>query len=65
MSHAHNLSFCIYFLLDILCIYISNVIPFPRFPSGTTDYPMPPPHASMWVLPLSSNHSQFTALAFP
>ena len=24
-----------FFLLDILCIYISNVIPFPSFPSGT------------------------------
>ena len=33
----------ILFLLDILCIYISNVIPFPEFPSGCSLY-----HLFLW-----------------
>ena len=38
-------------LLDILCIKISNVIPFPSFLSGTPS-PIPPSPASMRMLPL-------------
>jgi hypothetical protein len=47
-----------YFLLDIFLIYISNVIPFPGFPTPNP-YPFPfsPAH--------QPTHSQLPALAFP
>jgi hypothetical protein len=48
--------------LDILWIYISNVIPFPTFPLETP-YTIPP--TSVRMLPLPPTHSQFRALAFP
>jgi hypothetical protein len=44
-----------FFLLDILCIYISNVIPFPSFPSGTL----------LSLLLWGCTPSHLTALAFP
>jgi hypothetical protein len=56
---------CVYVcVLDILFIYISNVIPFPGFPSATP-HPIPPPPASMKVLTHPPTHSYLTALAFP
>jgi hypothetical protein len=42
--------------LDILFIYISNVIPFPGFPSGSP-YPIPPSLCFYEVLPYPSIHS--------
>jgi hypothetical protein len=53
-----------FFLLDILCIYISNVIPIPGFPSR---FPLlhPPSPASMRMLPLPPTYSHLTTLAFP
>jgi hypothetical protein len=49
----HNIQgrqiFLITFLLDIFFIYISNVIPFPSFPS---ENPLPPPPS-----PCSATHS--------
>jgi hypothetical protein len=48
----------IYFLLDILFIYISNIIPFPSFPSKN---PLSPP-----LSPCSPTHPlPFLVLAFP
>ena len=52
--HQHLLSAELFFLLDIFLIYISNVIPFPGFPSKK--YPLPPHQPT---------HSYFLALAFP
>ena len=53
------------FLMDILFIYISNVIPFPGVPSRNT-LPHPPSPASMMVLPYPSTYSlHLTTLAFP
>jgi hypothetical protein len=52
------------FLLDTLCIYISNIIPFPSFPSGNS-YSIFPLAASMRVLTLPPTHSQPITLAFP
>jgi hypothetical protein len=51
-------------LLNILLIYISDVIPFPGFPSIN---PLCPPssHASMRVFPYSPTHSHLTDPAFP
>jgi hypothetical protein len=51
---------CILFLLllDIFFIYISNVIPFPVFPSENPLSPPPPPTHQ-------PSHSCFLALAFP
>jgi hypothetical protein len=50
--------FCFLFLLDIFFIYISNLIPFPSFPSENP--PSLPPS------PCSTTHpSCFLALAFP
>jgi hypothetical protein len=40
--------------MNILCIYNSNVILFPSFPSKSPS-PIPPPPDSMRVLPLSSH----------
>jgi hypothetical protein len=51
-------------LLDILFIYISNVIPFLGFPPEIP-YPIPPPPASMRVLSNPPTHSHLPALAFP
>jgi hypothetical protein len=48
----------IIFLLDIFFIYISNVIPFPGFPSKNP-HPHPPPPAHQ------PTHSCFLVLAFP
>jgi hypothetical protein len=45
-------------LLDIFFIYISNVIPFPRFPLQNP-YPIPPPPSHQ------PTHFHFPALAFP
>jgi hypothetical protein len=53
-----------YFLLDILLIYISNVIPFSGFPS-TNPLSHPPSHASMKVLPYLPTHPYLTTLAVP
>jgi hypothetical protein len=52
------------FLLDILCIYISSVIPFPGFPSR---HPLSHPHplASMKMLPYPPSQSRFPTLTFP
>jgi hypothetical protein len=55
-----------YFLLDIFFIYISNVIPFPSFPSQLP-YPLPPPpapqptysHSWSWHSPILG-HRSFT-----
>ena len=52
------------YVFGILFIYISNVIPFPGFPSGNLLY-HPPPPASMRVLPDPPTHSNLTTLAFP
>jgi hypothetical protein len=49
--------------MDILIIYISNVIPFSGFPTRTP-YPIPPPLASMRVLPYPATHSCLPALSF-
>jgi hypothetical protein len=46
------------FLLDIFFIYVSNVIPFPRFLSKKPT-PLPPAPAHQ------PTHSQFLTLAFP
>ena len=51
------LSFC-YFLLDIFFIYISNVIPFPSFPSKYPLFPSLSPCSPIHLLP-------FLVLAFP
>jgi hypothetical protein len=48
------------FLLDIFFIYISNVIPFPGFPSEN-----PLPHSLLPPPVHQSTHSCFLALAFP
>jgi hypothetical protein len=45
-----------FFLLDIFFIYISNVIPFPGFPSKN---PLSPPLLNQ------PTHSRFLVLAFP
>jgi hypothetical protein len=53
-------TFFVYFLLDIFFIYISNVIPFPGFPSKNHfpyPFPLTPAH--------QPTHSCFLALAFP
>jgi hypothetical protein len=47
-----------FFLLDIFFIYISNVIPFPGFPSDNLLSPPPPPAQQ-------PTHSCFLALVFP
>jgi hypothetical protein len=47
--------FCTFCLLAILIIYISNVIPFPSFPSRNT-YPIHPLPASMRVLSQPPTH---------
>jgi hypothetical protein len=47
------------FLFDIFFIYISNVIPFPSFPSGDPPYSFPTPPA------YQPTHTCFLALAFP
>jgi hypothetical protein len=50
--------FFLSFLLDIFFIYISNVIPFPGFPSkNPLSLPPPPAH--------QPTHSCFLALEFP
>jgi hypothetical protein len=54
----------LYFLLDIFFIYLSNVIPFPGFPSETP-YAMLPLPASMRVLLHLPTQSCLSALAFP
>jgi hypothetical protein len=53
----------LYFLLDVLFIYISNVISFPDFPLETPS-PIPPPPASMWVCPHPARHSCLPTLSF-
>ena len=64
-AYAFFLLFCfiifsryfLFFKLDIFFICISNVIPFPGFPSWNPwDFP-PPPSASMRVVLHSSTHS--------
>jgi hypothetical protein len=51
-----------YFLLDILCIYISNVIPFPSFFSGE---PLPPPLPCFYEdAPPPTRTFRLTTLAF-
>jgi len=57
--------FTIQFLLNILFIYIFNVIPFPGFPLETLYPILPPPPASVWVLPYTHTHSHFPTVAFP
>ena len=52
-----------FFLLDILFIYISNVISFHGFPLETP-YSILPLPASMRVLPHPPTHSLLTSLAF-
>jgi hypothetical protein len=54
------------FLKTKLFIYISNVIPFPGFPSAKTlCYPTPTQcFDSMRMLPQSPTHFRLTALAF-
>jgi hypothetical protein len=49
------------FLLVILFIYNSNVIPLPSFPS---ENPLPPPHCFYEDAP-PPTHSRLIALAFP
>jgi len=52
------------FLLAILCISISNVIPFPSFPfKNPLTYPPPP--ASVNMLPPTATHTHRNTLAFP
>jgi hypothetical protein len=53
--HCRFFSFLFFFFLDILFIYISNVILFPRFPSGIP-YPILPLPASMRVVPYPATH---------
>jgi hypothetical protein len=53
------------FLLDIFFIYISNVIPFPGFPSENPLSHLPPHIAFMRVLRHPPTHSHLTALKFP
>jgi hypothetical protein len=53
LSHSKIFSlFLEFFLLDIFFIYISNVIPFPSFPSKNTFSPLPllpkPTHSHSW-----------------
>jgi hypothetical protein len=55
--------FIFYILLIIFFIYISNVIPFPCFPSGNPLSP-PPLLASMKVLPHPPTHFCLPTLAF-
>jgi hypothetical protein len=54
----------LFLLLDIFFIYISNVIPFPGFPSRNSLSP-PLPSASVRVLLYLPTHSHLPALAFP
>ena len=51
-----------FFKLDILFIYISNVIPFPSFPSATLSYALSP---CFYVGGHSPTHSCLPPLAFP
>ena len=44
--------------------FISNIIPFPAFLSGTP-FPTLPPPVSMRMLPHPPTHSRLTTLAFP
>jgi hypothetical protein len=55
---ANEILFILLFLLDIFFIYISNVIPFPSYPSK---HPLssPPPPAPQ------PTHSHFLAQVFP
>jgi hypothetical protein len=53
-----------FFKLDILFIYISNVIPLFSFPSTNLLSHLTSP-ASMRVLPYPPTHSHFTTLTFP
>ena len=50
--------------MDILFFYISNVIPFPGFPS-TAPYSIPLSPVSMRVLSHLPTHSHLAALEFP
>jgi hypothetical protein len=55
---------CTILQLDTLSIYISNVIPFPGFPSGTPLF-HPLPSASMSMLPFPTTHSYLLTLTLP
>ena len=56
-------SFFFFFLLDILFIYISNIIPFLSFPSGNPLFPLSSPH--VYEGAHSRTHSRLPALEFP
>jgi hypothetical protein len=60
-----RLCFLSLFLLDILFIYISNVILFPCFFSLKTHILFPPPLASMRMFTHPPTHSCLHALKFP
>ena len=62
-SKYHVSEGVLFFLLDILFIYISNVIPFPSFPSGNPlSHPLSPCFYEGAHLPTLSH---LTALALP
>jgi hypothetical protein len=58
-----ELIYNLFFKLDILFVYILNVIPFPGFPSASPR-PIPPYPTSMSVLPHPPTHSHLTTLVF-
>jgi hypothetical protein len=51
-------------LLDIVFIYISNIIPFPSSHPLENSYPILPPPASMRVFPHPPTYSLLPTLAF-
>jgi hypothetical protein len=53
---SYNFYIFLFFVLDVFFIYISNVIPFPAFPSENLSTPPSPAH--------QPTQSQFLALAF-
>ena len=62
MQESYTIYFFCFFKNFFLFIYISNVNPFPGFPSAT---PYPNLLSSMRLLPHPPTHSHLTALAFP
>jgi hypothetical protein len=52
LKYIHAISFSSFFLLDIFFIYISNVIPFPSFPSENPLYHPPTLCSPTHPLPL-------------
>jgi hypothetical protein len=63
LTQAPHFFFVLFIGYFILFFYISNVIPLPSFPS-TNPHPVPPPPASVRVLPHPPTHFCLSSLAF-